>query len=50
MKLMTCHKCADDFDEDTILWLDESGRLTMSGKPYCEGCAPEQPNYEGEGE
>lgn len=50
MNSVTCDKCKDDFDNDDVVWADGRGNLTMSGKPYCVGCLPEQPNYGGKDE
>jgi hypothetical protein len=49
LEMTTCAKCLNDFEEDDILWATPTGELEGDTRPYCVACAPEQPNYEGEG-
>jgi hypothetical protein len=48
--MITCSKCLNDYEADDILMATPSGELEGHTRPFCVGCAPEQPNYEGEGE
>lgn len=47
--MTTCAECLNDFEEDDILWATPMGKLEGDTRPHCVACAPEQPNYEGEG-
>lgn len=47
--MITCNKCLNDYEGDDILWATPTGELVGDTRPYCVGCAPEQPNYESEG-
>jgi len=41
-----CSVCGKWFNEDEIIWANDDGTLsTDTGKPYCEGNCPEQPDY-----
>ena len=38
-----CESCGEWVDADDAVWATEDGRLnTDSGKPYCDGCVPEE--------
>lgn len=44
-----CHKCGIQLHEDLILWARPDGTLsTDDGLPWCEGCAPSEPDYDAE--
>ena len=43
----SCAKCLTDVDDEDVIWADVYGNLTtMSGYPYCQGCTPEELNYQ----
>jgi len=43
----SCAKCLTDVDDEDVIWADVYGNLTtMSGYPYCQGCTPEELNYD----
>ena len=38
-----CVECVDEFNDDDIVWIDPiTTKATMTGKPYCVRCAPEE--------
>lgn len=40
----SCARCLKDVDDEDVIWADVKGNLTtMSGYPYCQSCAPEEP-------
>lgn len=42
-----CTTCKGWYDHEIILWIDQDNLLnTETGQPYCEACAPEQPEEE----
>jgi len=39
-----CSECREWTDSESVIWALDSGELSVaSGKPWCEACAPEQP-------
>jgi hypothetical protein len=46
MSEFRCDGCSVTLEADEVLWATPNGVLTVSaGVPWCEGCAPEQPDY-----
>jgi hypothetical protein len=42
-----CNECDEWVDEEVVLWATKKGVLdTEKGLPWCEGCCPEQPDYD----
>ena len=43
---MRCFVCKKTVNEEEVIYARPDGTLsTMEGKPYCQGCCPEQPKY-----
>ena len=43
----SCVKCYKDVDDEDVIWADVYGNLTtMFGYSYCQGCTPEELNYD----
>ena len=38
----TCFICADDFDEDDIVWANREGNVEQPTYAYCVPCLPAQ--------
>ena len=47
MSKYTCFVCADDFDEDDIVWANREGNVEQPTYAYCVPCLPAQ---KGEGD
>lgn len=46
-----CIKCDMSYGIDNIIYAKQDGTLSSSeGDPYCEGCLPEQPEYNERGQ
>lgn len=44
--MIKCNKCFKECDGDDVLWATPAGELDGDTRPYCVGCAPEQPRYQ----
>ena len=42
-----CFECGTKLNEDDVVWVNPvTTKATMTGNPYCVGCAPEEEDYE----